>query len=147
MKTSEIELKEIGHPINVKKWLDAIENEKHIDTFNKEEWIGEHCYEIWYKKGLVGFISYSRWNENDYCLSSIYIYEWFRHKGIATAAIRKLEYALKNRAKTFYGFVHKDNKYAIQTYLKLEFRFLNKDKTGYVIDTPNKNNYAMVEYF
>lgn len=120
---------------NTYKWLECLEKEKHIEAFNRLEWLGEFCYEIIVNGNLAGFISYSRWEKYCYCLSSIYILEEYRHQGIASKSINKLVFKLKKEAVLIYGFVHKDNQNAINLYKKLGFKFLS-NRRKYELDTP-----------
>ena len=136
MKTNELTLKHIDNAFGVNMWYDLISKEPVMSSHKKEDWVGENIHEIFYQNKLVGYISYSRW-ENQYCLSCVYILEEFRHKGIATAAIRKVFFQLKGLGEYLYGFVHKDNSNAISMYSKLGFKFLNASHETYLYETPN----------
>lgn len=144
MKTSEVILKEIDNQEHVNLFWETIKNEPVIDSMRIEDWIGEFIYDIYYKGNHVGFISYSNW-EGTCCLSCIYIFPKYRRIGVATAAIRKVFYMVKG-FKYFYGFVHKNNP-AINIYLKLGFKFLDKNKTGYCLTDYNDPNCLMTGDF
>lgn len=146
MKTSELIFKDIDNQHQVDIWYDLISKEPTMDSAHKEDWVGEHIYEIYYKNKLVGYISYSRWLDS-YCLSCVYILSEHRHQGIATAAIRKLNFQLKGKGVCFYGFVHKDNLGAIVMYNKLGFKFLDSNRTGYIYDLPNQHCVMTEDYF
>lgn len=138
MKTNELIFKDIDNEKQVDIWYDLICKEKVMDSGHKEDWVGEVIYEIYYKNQLVGYIAYSRWYDS-YCLSCIYILSEFRRQGIATAAIRKLNFQLKGKGVWFYGFVHKDNSGAIFMYHNLGFKYLTKNGAGYLYEAPNEN--------
>lgn len=130
MKTSEIIFIDIDNEEGVDKWYDLISKERTMDSATKEDWLGCHILEIYYKGNHVGYIAYRRYGGN-YCLACIYVLAEYRHQGIATAAIRKLNYMLNDFGTWLFGFVHKENLNAILLYIKLGFKFLNKERTLY----------------
>ena len=141
MKTNELKIMPIDNRNNVDVFWDCIKDEPVIDSMKKEDWVGEFIYEIHYKNKLVGFIAYSKWDEAC-CLSCIYVFEPYRRLGIASAAIRKISYMTKDY-EFFYGFVHKDNP-AVKLYQKLGFKFLDKNRIGYILNVPTDDT-ALVQ--
>lgn len=138
MKSFEISIEPIIQE-HIQPFFIRIKEEPQIDGFKPEDWIGEQMFDIFQvtkdKKIHVGYITFSNWGDGAYCLSCIYIIEGFRHKGIGSAAIRKLQNKLK-RCRLFYGFVHKDNEKAIEMYKKLGFKYLSNNRI-YDLDYPS----------
>lgn len=115
-------------------YLVSKEPQLHGD-FKKEDWLGQHIFEIHHKDKLVGFVSYCYWDKA-YCLSCVYILKEFRNLGIATAVIRKLINKLKDKTTLLYGFVYKNNAPAIKIYKNFGFKFLSKNNY-YEIENPS----------
>lgn len=136
----------ITHPHNVDLWWKLISEEPRFENDSKSDWVGEHIFEIHEGNTLVGFISYSCWEEGDYCLSCVYILAEYRRKGYASQAIRKLLNKVKNETNIVYGFVHKDNSEAIKLYQKIGFKFLSKEGYYEIVD-PMPKKCKMSENF
>lgn len=150
MKTSDIAFLPINNTTNnLDVFFYLISQEKHIDRFKKDDWLGEFIFQIYdIKRDIeVGYISYSRW-DNNYCISCLYIHEQFRKKGFGTAAIRKLLTKLKiYKPDYIFGFVHKNNSTAIRIYKAAGFRFLNSSKMGYTVIEPNEKDCNITDNF
>lgn len=146
MKTSELEFKPINNADNTfELFYELIKNEPQIDIPKKDDWLGECIYEIHHNNNLVGFVVYSRYDD-DFCLSCIYIFKEKRNRGIATATLRKVMNTLKGKCNLLYGFVCKNNDIAINIYRKLGFRFLSNERL-YNILNPSEDKCILQNDF
>ena len=118
-------------------FLKMTHQEPQMEDTEDSTWVGEMIFDIISDNDYVGYVSYSSWGDGACCLSSLYINEPFRHKGIATAVIKKLIYKLSKEYTLLYGFVHKDNKVAIELYHKLGFKYFSHTME-YNLEYPNE---------